>query len=123
MSMVASYADVGTVGFIGAGRARLRIPIRRGRSAGATTAQVTGLAGTDDFAFTRHGDRRLIALDAANQVVLVAPHGTPSTVLTAQDGLSNPTSVTVRGDTIYVPSAAYLTRKDPNLLLAHLRRH
>ena len=42
--------------------------------------------------------------------------------LTAQDGLSNPTSVAVRRGTVYVPSAAYLTMKDPNLLLAHLAR-
>jgi hypothetical protein len=43
-------------------------------------------------------------------------------VLTSADGLSNPTSVAVAGHTIYIPSAAYLTGSDPNLLLAHLTR-
>jgi DNA-binding beta-propeller fold protein YncE len=33
-----------------------------------------------------------------------------------------PTSVAVAGQTLYLPSAAYITRNDPNLLLAHLTR-
>jgi hypothetical protein len=36
------------------------------------------------------------------------------------DGLQGPTSIALRGNTVYVPSAAYLTAKDPNLLVAHL---
>ncbi|MEN3265404.1 MAG: hypothetical protein V7646_2298, partial [Pseudonocardia sp.] len=39
--------------------------------------------------------------------------------LTAEDGVSNPTSLAVRGRTVYVASGAYFTRNDPNLLLAH----
>jgi hypothetical protein len=31
-------------------------------------------------------------------------------------------SVALRGGTVYVPSAAFLTGNDPNLLLAHLTR-
>jgi sugar lactone lactonase YvrE len=100
----------------------LRIPIRRDGSAGRIATEVTGLAGPDDFAFTGCGNTMLVALDAASQAALVAPHGTPAIVLTAQDGLSNPTSVAVRRSTVYVASAAYFTMKDPNLLLAHLRR-
>ncbi len=108
-----SNTDHGTV---------VRIPSRRDGSAGTIVTEVSGLSGPDDFAFTgRHGEL-LVALNAANQVALVAPHGMPSIVLTAQDGLSNPTSVAVRRGTIYVPSAAYLTMKDPNLLLARLGR-
>jgi hypothetical protein len=42
-------------------------------------------------------------------------------VLTSTDGLSNPTSVAVRGSTAYVTSGAYFTHADPNLLLAKLR--
>jgi len=36
------------------------------------------------------------------------------------DGLSNPTDIAVRHDTIYVTNAAYFTFTDPNLLIAHL---
>jgi DNA-binding beta-propeller fold protein YncE len=108
-----SNTDQGTV---------VRIPIRHNGSAGTITTEVSGLTGPDDFAFTGHRNDLLVTLNAANQVALVAPHGTPAIVLTAQDGLSNPTSVAVRHRTIYVPSAAYLTMKDPNLLLARLGR-
>lgn len=100
----------------------LRIPIRRDGSAGPIDPVVTGLTGPDDFTFTGRGDTMLVSLNAANELALVAPHGAPSIVLTAQDGLSNPTSVAVRGDTVYVPSAAYLTLNDPNLLLARIAR-
>jgi hypothetical protein len=41
-------------------------------------------------------------------------------VLTAADGLQNPTSVAVQAHSVYVTSAAYLTAEDPNLLLAQL---
>jgi len=41
-------------------------------------------------------------------------------VLTAADGIENPTSVAVRGKTVYVASGAYLTHTDPNLLIAKL---
>jgi hypothetical protein len=43
-------------------------------------------------------------------------------VLTAADGLRHPTSVAVRGTTVHVLSAAYVTADDPNLVVAHLRR-
>jgi hypothetical protein len=74
----------------------------------------------DDFAFIGDGDTLLAALNGPSQLALVKPDGTHTIVLTAADGLSNPTSVAVRGKTIYVPSAAYMTQKDPNLLLAQL---
>ncbi|MET8772849.1 hypothetical protein ABZV94_39245, partial [Streptomyces sp. NPDC004658] len=69
----------------------------------------------------RAGQRGRYALNSGNRVVLVRADGTVTTVLTAADGLSNPTSVAVRGRTVYVPSAASTTRRDPNLLLARLR--
>lgn len=100
----------------------LRIPIGSDGSAGPVATMVTGLTGPDDFAFIGRGDALLVSLNAASEVALVAPHGAPSTVLTAQDGLSNPTSVAVRDDTVYVPSAAYLTMRDPNLLVARITR-
>ncbi|MFD3467927.1 SMP-30/gluconolactonase/LRE family protein [Streptomyces sp. NPDC058682] len=98
----------------------LRIPVLRDGSAGPVQTRATGLAGIDDFAFTGHGDQILAALNGPGEVVVVQPDGTHSTVLTAADGLQNPTSIALRGDTAYVLSAAYVTAKDPNLLLAHL---
>ncbi|OXM61169.1 SMP-30/gluconolactonase/LRE family protein [Amycolatopsis vastitatis] len=112
-SVWATNLDKGTV---------LRIPIRRNGSAGELRTVARGLVGIDDFAFTGHGNQLLAALDAPNEVALVQPDGSHSIVLTAADGLQNPTSVAVRGSTVYVFSAAYLTAKDPNLIVAHLDR-
>ncbi|WP_030239503.1 hypothetical protein [Streptomyces sp. NRRL S-350] len=100
----------------------LRIPIRDDGTAGPAEVRASGLPGIDDFAFTGRGDALIAALDVPNEAVYVAPDGSHHTVLTAADGLSNPTSVAVRGETVYVPSAAYFTRTDPNLLLATLQR-
>ncbi|WP_394617129.1 hypothetical protein JNUCC0626_47220 [Lentzea sp. JNUCC 0626] len=98
----------------------LRIPLRSNGSAVEVVA--TGLTGIDDFAFTGRGDEIIAALDTVNEVALVRPNGRHEVVLTAADGLQGPTSIAVRGRTVYVPSAAYLTAQDPNLLLAHLGR-
>jgi streptogramin lyase len=97
----------------------LRIPVRSDGTAGpiATVARVTAV---DDFAFTGRGDTVLAARNALDQVDLVSPGGTPHAVLTGADGLSTPSSVAVRGTAVYVPSAAYFTGVDPNLLLARL---
>ncbi|MFG2994182.1 SMP-30/gluconolactonase/LRE family protein [Streptomyces sp. NPDC048257] len=100
----------------------LRIPILRDGRAGAAQTRATSMAGIDDFAFTGRGDQILAALNGPSEVALIQPDGTHSTILTAADGLQNPTSLALRGDTAYVLSAAYITAKDPNLLLAHLNR-
>ncbi|MFJ9378172.1 hypothetical protein [Streptomyces sp. NPDC101455] len=107
----ATNLDKGTV---------LRIPIRRDGGPGRVRTEATGLPGIDDFAFTGHGDQLLAALNGPSEVTLVQPDGTHSTLLTAADGLQNPTSIALRGDTVYVLSAAYVTAKDPNLILARL---
>ena len=99
----------------------LRIPITRGGAAGAIQVHATGMLSIDDFAFTGRGDTLIAARDD-NEVDLIEPDGTHSAVLTAADGLQTPTSVAVNGSTLYIPSAAYLTNKDPNLLLAHPER-
>ncbi|RPF38116.1 SMP-30/gluconolactonase/LRE family protein [Streptomyces sp. TLI_185] len=106
----ATNLDKGTV---------LRIPFTAGGAAGRIQVRATGMPSIDDFAFTGHGDTLLAARDD-NQVDLVRPDGTHTAALTAADGLQTPTSIAVHGDRVYVPSAAYLTNKDPNLLLAHL---
>jgi hypothetical protein len=109
-----SNLDKGTV---------LRIPILPDGRAGQVQTRVTGLQGIDDFAFVGRGDRLLAAIDPKNEVALVQPDdGSYSIVLTAADGLQNPTSIAVRRDTVYVNDAAYLTGSDPNLLIAHLGR-
>ncbi|WP_037911139.1 SMP-30/gluconolactonase/LRE family protein [Actinacidiphila yeochonensis] len=100
----------------------LRIPVLPDGRAGAVRTEATGLTGIDDFAFTGHGDQMLAALNGPSEVALVQPDGSHSIVLTSADGLQNPTSVALRGDTVYVLSAAYVTGQDPNLLLAHLDR-
>ncbi|MEU0335120.1 hypothetical protein [Streptomyces sp. NPDC006193] len=102
--------------------ALLRIPVGADGAAGPVETRATGLEGIDDFAFPGQGRSVLAALNSGSRVVLVRPDGAVVTVLTARDGLSNPTSVAVRGRTVYVPSAAYSTGRDPNLLLARLRQ-
>lgn len=64
----------------------------------------TGLKGIDDFAFTGKGRQFIAGLVTENKVVLVSGTGAKKTVLTRTDGLSNPTSVAVRGTTVYVPA-------------------
>ena len=107
----ASNLDKGTL---------LRIPLRQGRP-GPITVKAKGLAGIDDFAFA--GDQVIAALVTTGRVVRVGAKGKVTTLLTAADGLQNPTSVAVRGRTLHVPSAAYTTQTDPNLVLATLPRH
>lgn len=99
----------------------LRIPVTAHGTAGRIQVHATGMPSIDDFVFTGRDDTLLAARDD-NEVDLVRPDGTHTAVLTAADGLQTPTSVAVHGHTVYVPSAAYLTNQDPNLLLAHLGR-
>jgi hypothetical protein len=97
----------------------LRIPIEHHGVAGPMQTKAM-VAGIDDFVFTGSGDTALAAINGASQIVLVRSNGTQSVVLSMANGLQNPTSMSVRGDTLYVASAAYSTQTDPNLLLAHL---
>jgi hypothetical protein len=99
----------------------LRIPIGPGGAAGPIQTVATGLTGADDLAFAGHG-AILVALNTVSELAIVWPGGAHTIALTSADGLSNPTSVAVAGHTIYIPSAAYLTGRDPNLLLARLTR-
>ncbi|MFJ9581630.1 hypothetical protein ACIRQF_35245 [Streptomyces sp. NPDC101191] len=104
----------------------LRIPIGPGHegAAGPVETRATGLA-IDDFAFTGHGDTVLAALILEDALELVRPDGSHRTVLTAADGLTNPTSVAVHAKNVYVPSAAYFapSNPDPNLLLARISKN
>ncbi|MFF4435236.1 hypothetical protein ACFYZ4_39510 [Streptomyces sp. NPDC001513] len=98
----------------------VRIPVLPDGRAGTAQVTATGLTGIDDFAFTGRGDQIIAALNTVNEVAVIQPDGPCTTVLTAADGLQGPTSIALRGDTVHVMSAAYLTAKDPNLILAHL---
>lgn len=100
----------------------LRFPFAPDGSAGPVETRATGLTGIDDFTFPGHGSTVLAALNGSSELALARRDGTHSVILTRRDGLSNPTSVAVRGRTVYVPGAAYSTRRDPNLLLARLRQ-
>lgn len=107
-----SNTDQGTI---------VRIPFLPGRRPGPVQTRATGLTTVDDFAFTGRGDEILAALNHTDQVVRIRPDGSHSTVLTAADGLQNPTAIQVRCGTVYVLDAAYVTAKDPNLLTVGLR--
>ncbi|MCX5077952.1 SMP-30/gluconolactonase/LRE family protein [Streptomyces sp. NBC_00424] len=109
----ATNLDKGTV---------LRIPVLPDGRAGRVRTKATGLPGIDDFAFTGRGDQLLAALNGPGQVALVQPDGSHSIALTRADGLQNPTAIALRGKSVYVTSAAYVTAQDPNLLRAHLNR-
>ena len=98
----------------------LRIPVTREGGAGPISTVATDLTGVDDFAFTGMDDTVLATLNVPNEVALVRADGTHTIVLTADDGLQNPTSVAVQRGRVLVTSAAYFTRVDPNLLSAHL---
>ncbi|SEO29446.1 SMP-30/gluconolactonase/LRE family protein [Actinacidiphila rubida] len=131
-------SELASTGFLGANGAKvhggalwvsnldqgtlLRIPIGSRNRAGAPQVTASGLVGIDDFAFTGRGNQVLAALNGPNRVVLIQPDGTSSTVADSTDGLQNPTSVALRGDDVYVLSAAYTTNTDPNLLHASMGR-
>ncbi|MFJ1765396.1 hypothetical protein ACIOD2_34075 [Amycolatopsis sp. NPDC088138] len=131
-------AELAPAGFLGANGAKLhdgalwvtnldrgtvlRIPILPDGRAGAPQVKATDLAGVDDFTFTGRGNEILAALDSPNKVVRIGADGVASTILDAADGLQNPTSIAVRGNEVYVFSAAYLTQTDPNLLRTTLAR-
>jgi len=106
-----SNLDAGTI---------LRIEVEDDGAAGSVSMVASDLAGIDDFAFTGRGDQIIATLNPTSEVVLVDGEN-HTTVLSEDDGLTNPTSVLVRGDTIYVASAAYVNQDTPNLLTATLR--
>lgn len=99
----------------------LRVPLLPGGRPGQLQVRATGLTTVDDFTFTGAGDEILVALNHTDTVVRIRPDGHQTTVLTAADGLQNPTAIEVRGTTVYVLNAAYVTAEDPNVLVAGLR--
>lgn len=103
---------------IGAGTL-IRIPGRSGRHVRHPRVVARDLGPIDDFAFA--GRTVLAAINQENKVVRVDPQGRVAEVLTSADGLDNPTSVAVRGRTVYVTSGTYFAGDDPNVLITSLR--
>jgi hypothetical protein len=102
----------------------VRIPIEPDGSAGAPQAKLTGGPFIDDFVFIGHSDNIIAAFSLLNEVALIRPDGSYSIVLDGSDGLQDPTSVLLEGETLYVDSAAYtLPNGDPSLLVAHFDTH
>ncbi|MFI5527586.1 hypothetical protein ACIA8O_03415 [Kitasatospora sp. NPDC051853] len=133
----AIHPDLRPNGFIGANGARfhdgavwvsntdcgtvLRIAVGSDPDASPGPVEIRheGLDGIDDFNFTGHQDDLLAARNVAGELVHVTTGGTRTVVLTKQDGLSNPTSVAVCGEDVYVTSGAFFEQPpDPNLLRA-----
>jgi sugar lactone lactonase YvrE len=97
----------------------VKIPVGRDGTAGPISTVVTGLdGGLDGFSVFGDHDSILATLFYRNEVVLIRPGAPPRVVLTAADGLSNPTDVQLDRHTVYVSSGAFDTRTDPNLLVA-----
>lgn len=84
----------------------------------APASVTTGYLGVNGLKF-RDGTVYASNLDLGTLLrIPVHSDGTHITVLTERDGLSNPTSALVTEGKLYVPSAAYVTQADPNLLVA-----
>ena len=109
----ASNFDLGTV---------LRVSLSGSGTQHRVHTVASGLKGIDDFGFAPGGKGVLAAIDPASEVDLINRAGSHRVLLSAKDGLSNPTAVLVRGNTVDVTSAAYVTQRDPNLLVAQLKK-
>ena len=99
----------------------LRIPIEADGGPGAIKTVATGLTGADDLIFPGRGDTALVALDRPSKIVAVAPDGHWNVLLTAQNGVANPTSLAIRGNTVYIDNAAFFIGS-PTILAATLER-
>ena len=99
----------------------LRIPINADGGPGAIKTVATGLTGADDLIFPGRGDTALVALDRPSEIVAVAPDGQWTVLLTAKNGVANPTSLAIRGNTVYIDNAAFFLGS-PTVMAATLDR-
>jgi hypothetical protein len=76
----------------------------------------------DDFIFLGDGDVILAASNVDSEVAVIRADGSYQALLTNAQGLQNASSVLVQSNKVYVLSAAYVTQKDPNILVADLGR-
>lgn len=105
-----SNSDKGTI---------TRIPVLADGSAGAAQTVASGLGVVDNFVFVPGTDEILAALTVANEILLIS-NGQTRVLLTGASGLSSPTSLAIKGDTLYVGDSAVVTGTDPNLLIAQI---
>lgn len=96
----------------------VRVPVGPGGRSGTPRVVARGLGPVDDFAF--RGRTVIAAVNQDDRVVAIGRDGTIITLLTAADGLDDPTSVAVRGHTVYVADGAYFAGHDPNLLITRI---
>jgi hypothetical protein len=98
----------------------LRIPVLANGKAGAVHVVAKGLTSIDDFAFIPGTNNVIAALNAANEVAYVQSNGAHSIILTAADGLENPSAVAISHSTVYITNADYYTLMNPSLMEAPL---
>jgi sugar lactone lactonase YvrE len=109
-----SNTDQGTI---------VEIPIRSDGTAGPPRTVASGFSGDiGSFTVVGRDDTIIAALTRSNQIVSIHPGQGPQVLLTAVDGLSNPTDVALRHHILYVCNGAYFTGADPNLLVAQFDR-
>jgi hypothetical protein len=98
----------------------LRIPVLKNGKAGKISVVAKGLTSIDDFAFVPGTNNVIAALNFANEVAYVQANGTHSIILTAADGLQNPSAVAISGSMVYITNADYYTLKGPSVMEAPL---
>jgi hypothetical protein len=99
----------------------LRYPIESGGEAGAPHTVMSGHP-LDDFIFMGDSDVILAASNVDSELAVIRADGSYQALLTSGDGLQNASSVLAQSGKVYVLSAAYVTQKDPNILVADLDR-
>jgi sugar lactone lactonase YvrE len=88
----------------------MRVPVTSAGKPGRIHQVTGGEVGIDDFNFlSSRSDVVFAAVNAQNKVDVVYPNGTKVTVLTAADGLANPTATAVHGTELYVTDASLAT--------------
>jgi hypothetical protein len=100
----------------------LRIAIGSHGAPGPIETRATGKGFLDDFIFPGSDDTVIIGADVENEVLIIAPDGSSRPVLTAADGLEGPTSVAIDRGHLYVLSGAFVSAKDPNIVVARIDR-
>jgi hypothetical protein len=98
----------------------LRIPVLANGKAGPISVVAKGLTSIDDFAFIPGTNNVIAALNFANEVAYVQANGSHSIILTASDGLENPSAVAISSSTVYITNADYYTLKGPSVIEAPL---
>jgi hypothetical protein len=99
----------------------LRYPIGPGGDAGAPHTMMSGHP-LDDFIFLGNGDGILAASNVDSELAVIQADGSYQALLTKADGLQNASSVLAQAGKVYVLSAAYVTQRDPNIVVADLDR-